>query len=420
MSSGQRLPLGAAAAVIAVSVALAGCGSSSAAGGNPASGSAGSSSGSYELMYMSDLTNTNGAETPWEQAFQGAVNAANARGGIHGHKINLVICDAQQSENAAAACAQKAVADHAIAMTGLNGEQSEFSYLQAAHIPDINLGGTEVSWKSPVSFMITELSLSTGAGYPIVMKQKGCTSFDVVDTGDAASPGMASAYNTQLEIGAKLAGIKFLGQIVAPLTAADMSTYVQQALSKHPDCVGTQSVGAQEISELQALLPAKNVKVFFGQSYLGTPAEAAAADPILNQMADRVTIVGALADPYAADTDSLVKQWAQDQTTYGPKTVNLETISGSQWAELRLFVQAADAIYPNVTGASMISYLNKLHDFNPGIMPPVSFDQPVPNPYGPRMFAAWNVPAKWDGGKEYPVTGPFNNLLTGKTAALVP
>jgi hypothetical protein len=134
----------------------------------------------------------------------------------------------------------------------------------------------------------------------------------------------------------------------------------------------------------------------------------------MDQLGSRVVILTATEGPDATSNPA-VAQWVKDQTTYGPKGTDLESVSATQWAELQLIIKAATAVSPDVTPANLVKYMNGLKDYWPGISPPVSFTTPVPNGFGPRVFAAWVGPTKWTNGIIFPRTGPFVSVLTGAT-----
>src|ERR1700722_15114179 len=145
-----------AASVFAVAaLLLTACGSSSkpTASSSANNKTAGTVVGSsYKLMFMSDIASSGGAAAAYVDAFDADLKAANIRGGIAGHQIQLITCDTDSSDNAAAACGQEAVTDHVFAVISESGEDTFFPYLQKAGIPIFNEGIGTISWTSPVSF----------------------------------------------------------------------------------------------------------------------------------------------------------------------------------------------------------------------------------------------------------------------------
>jgi ABC-type branched-subunit amino acid transport system substrate-binding protein len=418
------------AAVVAgcgLALALAACsspgssGSSTSAGStDPDTGSSGTatsstaaSSSSYSIGYISDLTGNNGFDLPFEGAFEGAVKAVNARGGIKGRTLNLVTCDAQSNENAAAACGQQMASQHVIAVINQSYESTMIPYLQTADIPFFTVYGDPSVTNSPVAFIMNDLNLATTVGMEGLAKQAGCAS--VAAIGIQASAQLTEQDNTLFAQGAKTFSIPFKGQITAPMTAAAMSPYVTQAVATGAQCLIANVNGAQLLSVLQAVISAPQIKkLVTGVSYLSEAGQPQAADPLFKQLGSRAVLL--LAAEGADDTkNAAVAQWVSDQTKYGPAQKNLESISEAAWTELQLVVKAATDVYPNVTGASIIKDIDGMKSYWPGVTPAISFANPPKNPYGTRVFGAWNGPSDWTGGSVFPRTGPFVSALTGQS-----
>jgi ABC-type branched-subunit amino acid transport system substrate-binding protein len=407
------------AALAVAALAAAGCSSGSssstaaAASGTPASTSAAST---YSIGLIADLSGNGGVDLPFEQAIVGSVDAANAREPIHGHAFKLIVCDSQTNDNADAACGQEMVSDHVVAVYDLAGETAALPYLQSAGIPDLNYGAEPQDWTSPVSFATNTLGLTSTVGFIALAKAQGCQSIAAVST-IAGTPAAAAAQQAALSGAAKAAGIAFKDYIDVPATAPDLAPYVAQAVAKGIDCIALEGLGAQEVSMLNAMVTEpSNIKVITGISFLSAPGEAASLEPIAAKLGSRLVVLTAtenVADP----PNSLVKQWVSDQDGYGGKSPDLgSSVAQTLWAEQQLLTKVANAVYPDVTASSILKALDQVSDFWPGVSPPVSFDKPVPNAFGPRVFAVWIAPTKYVNGVSFPRTGPFINLLTGATS----
>jgi hypothetical protein len=413
-------------AALAVAALAAGCasgsgsasassGSASASSGSASASSGTSASGSYSIGLIADLSGNGGVDLPFEQAIIGSVNAANAREPVHGHTFKLIVCDAQANDNADAACGQQMVSDHAVAVFDLAGEPAALPYLQSAGIPDLNYGAQPEDWTSPVSFATNTLGLTSTVGFMALAKDQHCQSIAAVST-IAGTPAAAAAQQAALSGSAKADGIAFKDYIDVPATAPDLAPYVAQAVGKGIDCIALEGLGAQEISMLNAMLTEPtNIKVITGISFLSAPGEATSIEPIAAKLGSRLVVLTATEN--AADPpNSLVRQWVSDQDSYGPKPPDLgSSVSQTFWAEQQLLTQVANEVYPNVTASTVLRALDNVSDFWPGVSPPVSFDKPVPNAFGPRVFAVWIAPTRYVNGVSFPRTGPFLNLLTGAT-----
>jgi ABC-type branched-subunit amino acid transport system substrate-binding protein len=397
---------------VALAVTSAACGSSN---GGGSSGGTTASHSTYPLVYIGDESNTNGSATPALDAFKAAVVAANARGGIHGHQIHLIVCDAQSNENAAAACGQQAVSDNAIAVVDDSGEEDTmFPYLQAAHIPTFDNGGLPLTWTSPVSFVINADFLSVTAGAVALLAKDGCTSF--VTVGNEFNSVTNGAIDTQEADAAKQFGIQDKGSVYAPLTAPDMSPYVTQAMNKAADCVITVAFGAPEISLLTALAPVTSIKkIALTSSYVASSAsQAQAVNTLMTRLGSRALLITGDEGTNAASWNTAVRQFVKDHNTYDSSGI-ISGVNELEWSDLQLVIHAADAIYPNVTADRLLKYLNQLQNYWPGLSPAVSFNKSVKNPYGPRIVAVWVANSAWSPTGNSPRVGLWVNALTGAT-----
>ena len=414
-------------AAVAVAALAAGCGSSGtsssssspSASGASASGTSTASaaaSGTYNIGLIADLSGNGGVDLPFEQAIVGSVKAANAREPVHGHTFNLITCDSQTNDNADAACGQEMVSDHVVAVFDLSGEAAALPYLQSAGIPDLNDGALPQDWTSSVSFATNTLGLTSTVGFIALAKTQGCQSIAAVST-IAGTPEAAAAQENALSGASKAAGIAFKDYINVPATAPDLAPYVAQAVGKGIDCIALEGLGAQEVSMLNAMTTEpSNIKVITGISFLSAPGEAASLEPIAAKLGSRLVVLTAT-ENVAEPPNSLVKQWVSDQDGYGGTTPDLgSSVAQTFWAEQQLLTQVANKVYPDVTASTVLKALGQVSDFWPGVSPPVSFDKPVPNAFGPRVFAVWIAPTKYVNGTSFPRTGPFINLLTGATS----
>jgi branched-chain amino acid transport system substrate-binding protein len=404
-----------AVAGAALALALSGCSSSStsAASGTAAgsSGSSGSASGSpYKVMFIEDITGdvAPGQGQLTEDALKTDDNALNARGGIHGHPIDLIVCDSASNNNGDAACGQEAVSDQVLAVVASGNEAADLQYLAAAKIPSLNNGYQPQEWTNPDSFSIDTAGLAGILGPPAVVKFAGCSTYAFVEADFPA------AFQQATITGEKQGQIDFGARAVATIfptaSTVDMSPYILQAAHSGAQCIVIAGDPAQEVGALQASLTLpKSVKVLAYQSNLSEPGEPASLQSVVGQLGDRLILIGSTAP--ATSKDPLVQQWAKDQGG-----TDLESTSAINWASLRLIDQGANAIYPNVNAAGLQNYLNHLSSYNPGISGVVGFDKSIPNPYGSRVFAAYVLPQKMVNGT-FPAIGPFINLITaGKSS----
>jgi len=393
--------------VVGAALVAAGCGSGSS---KPAANA------SFTLEYISDATGNQGYDIPTNTAFAAAVKAVNARGGIKGHLINVLNCDTTSSANGSAACGQKAVSDHAFAIISFASSGAYLPLAQQAGIPVLSEGITTESWTSPVSFMLSNGLIGGSAGYVALLKSQGCQHIGMVATVAPGSAKNIQSLSDSMATEAKALGVDYKGYVSAPITAPDMAPYATQAVDKGYECLIPLAFGPGAVSmmtSVNSLVQAgKFKKVGICICSITSQVRQALTAPI-QAMGDAAVL--SLSIESGQDTaNPAVRQWAKDMADYNGGT-SLEFQGGMQWAELQLLVHAGDAVYPNVTAAKVLNYLNGLHSYWPGISPPVDLSKAPANPYGPRVFASWVAPTKFTDGINFTRTAPFVSILTDQT-----
>ncbi|MFI8997117.1 ABC transporter substrate-binding protein [Streptomyces sp. NPDC053542] len=170
----------------------------------------------------------------------------NSEGGIAGHRLNVLTCNERNESVAAARCAQKAVAAHAVAVVGSYSRQgrSFMGPLEAAGIPYI--GGYGVSseeFDSPLSYPVNggQAALLAGNGRQLAAE---CKRVSLVrpDTiqGDQMPPILNSGLATE--------GRSPAHDIRAPENATDYTGAAQSALDEvgaDPAFYGSAEFGAR-------------------------------------------------------------------------------------------------------------------------------------------------------------------------------
>jgi ABC-type branched-subunit amino acid transport system substrate-binding protein len=156
----KRLSTLAAIGITAATVAaLASC--SNDHSGGPAAATTGAGVGksgdTIKLMVIGELSSPILAFPELVSGAQVAVNEVNAAGGVNGHKIALLSCNAQTDPNVAASCARKAVSEKVSAVVGMLSLEGDavMRVLAAAKIPTIaSTANSPLDYTSPTSFPI--------------------------------------------------------------------------------------------------------------------------------------------------------------------------------------------------------------------------------------------------------------------------
>jgi ABC-type branched-subunit amino acid transport system substrate-binding protein len=160
--------LSAATALLAVGVVVAAC------GGDDSGGSKASSSTATKSTIKFGLINPTGSFTSFPDvngATKAAVRALNARGGLAGHKVELVVCNDKTDDALAAKCARQMVSEGVVAMVGQIGLEDQVTQpiLEAAGIPEVLMRATaESTLNSKNVYLVvggTSLSYAVVGGY---------------------------------------------------------------------------------------------------------------------------------------------------------------------------------------------------------------------------------------------------------------
>jgi ABC-type branched-subunit amino acid transport system substrate-binding protein len=230
--------------IVAVAALVTGCGSRS--GGGAATGAGGGNTIKIMAVSTWDTGQLDFGDLPIID--QIAAEAVNARGGINGAKVQVVVCNDKFDPNQAESCARQAVQDKVVALVGGISlfTARMFPILDQAKIPWIGnypLGGPDST--SAYSFPVTPGSLHTfGMGY---LAAQQCKAPVIITNQNEAAATVPWA-----TAGAKAAGRQIAGTILVPPTATDYSTYIAQAQQMHADCL----VGGVIESSMFQLIPA--------------------------------------------------------------------------------------------------------------------------------------------------------------------
>lgn len=215
--------------------------SGSSSPGSPISGS--STSGSPVLIGELTPTSGQGFNYPdWLAGAEAAAREINASGGIKGRPVKIVECDDRNDPNQATACARQLVQEKVVAVAGgasLFGNTS-VPILNAGHVPWVgDFPQTDPEYNSANMFLIDTGNIQAGAGPVAALKAAGVTKIFAAHLGIA----QGTAIFNSVKQAASAEGIPVVGDVSFPITATDMSSYVQQAINSGADGVtfgGTQ------------------------------------------------------------------------------------------------------------------------------------------------------------------------------------
>jgi ABC-type branched-subunit amino acid transport system substrate-binding protein len=376
--------------LLAAMVLAAGCGSSSSSntsGGSSGSSGGGQSSGStIKVGTLIPLTGTGLNFPDYLAGAKAAVQAVNAKGGIHGHPIDLIECDDQNNPNQAAVCARNMVSSHVVAVVGgvsLFGAQ-EAQILKAANIPWI--GGLPIT--GPESVLSNEYPIASGnlsfygpVGY--FAKKAGQTSL----AGFVLQGELGTETAQELQAGAKAVGIPYKGTVTVPIDATDYAPYVQKLKGLGADAIGTQLAGPQFLLLATASAQAGDNWQLY-QSAVGTPPNIFSALAKIPSELARVTPMSAVppADPKFASMYPGISSYRKDMAAYESKTSDTNGTpshytsgSISSWQAIEAFAKLGSAAPSDAisSSSSFVSALSKSGPVDTGLGP--AWNPPPPN-----------------------------------------
>lgn len=204
------------------------------------------------------------ASTPEvKDALLASIAAFNKRGGVgaNGAKLVADVCDSKGDANGEVACARQMVDDKVVATFDdltFNNPAGVNDVLQAAGIPRIGIGGTDVSeFGSPVSYPISAGVIAAYLGTAVGFKEDGNTKICLVRT-DAPT---GATFKGFLAPSFTAIGVDIICDVAVATGATDYAPYIAQlqqedpqaVLVSHTDSVTTQLIGA--MAQLNAKLP---------------------------------------------------------------------------------------------------------------------------------------------------------------------
>jgi ABC-type branched-subunit amino acid transport system substrate-binding protein len=235
----------------------------------------------YKVFVDGALT---GPQFAWGEIVDGVTakaEAQNAAGGVNGHPLQVVSCDAQLSAAQSAACGQKAVSENVLAAVGsLDLVGAHITPMASANISSIGptaMGTLELNspniWPllpgTPVVFGIVEHSLATLAG---------CKSI-VTMSESAASVG--KSLRAGVKTMAQADGVKIIDNVV--LGSGDPGPAVNAAIATGAQCIEFIATGAGILRAMTALRQVnQTIKVGTNYQSIVDVLNQPGAAPLLN------------------------------------------------------------------------------------------------------------------------------------------
>jgi ABC-type branched-subunit amino acid transport system substrate-binding protein len=289
------------------------------------------------IQVIANLTSPALQQVPEVAAGAKAAAAAVTKTCQVGAPIKVEVCDEQGNPNAAGACGRKAVANKAISVVSFSGFGDNYGPPAVkAGIPIMPVaqsGSTETT--SPLSFPF-------GNGIPLLLSQvqlaaaAGGTKLGVLFVDIPAVQ-----FTSKLVAGAAPGfGIKSTVPVAVPVTATDMSTYVQQAISAGADSMTTIISTAPQIAIFKSLDQSGHpLTDFHGVSSHVTLTPKAIQD--LGKVAD-----GLLASSWSwsahDESNPAIKKYLGELQAAGEKhgKLDVDMLGVSAWAAVHVIADA--------------------------------------------------------------------------------
>jgi ABC-type branched-subunit amino acid transport system substrate-binding protein len=314
------------------------------------------------------------ASTPEvKDALLASIAAFNKRGGVGTNhaKLQADVCDSKGDANGEVACARQMVDDGVAATFNdltFNNPAGVNDVLQAAGIPRIGIGGTDISeFGSPVSYPISAGVIAAYLGTAVGFKQDGNTKICLMRT-DAPT---GATFKGFLTPSFTAIGVDIKCDVAVATGATDYAPYIAQIQQENPDAVlisHTDAVTTQLIGAMAQL----NAKVPLG----GNPGSFTL--DTLKKYKD-ITKGTVLSDsfpyPNQANTKAFpgLKQYFADMKASGKSSLTqakLKTSDFGPWIATLAFVNVTKAL-DSFTPATVVGALKTAKDVDLlGLTPP--------------------------------------------------
>jgi ABC-type branched-subunit amino acid transport system substrate-binding protein len=337
--------------------------SGSSAGGSSGGGS--SSSGSPIKVSWVGVKSSQVASFP--ETFAGAeaaVSSINARGGVNGHRIQLITCDSAFDPNKEAACLKQAVADKVVAATGqvfFPGDVVKI--LAPAKVPWFGgTGSIPDEAASPDSIPIAEQdSEDYGVGYALAKAGAAKRVVAIYDSSVAPSSAGIAHINAWLQ----RAGFPKMIPVVAANTTADFSAAAAAMVAKHPTGM-TMLMPQQDTPKILVAVRKAGYTGPVAQVSLSlTPTSLKAAGSAANGM-----LVASAQAPLADTSNPAVAAFLADMKRYQPGA-EIDNFSEQAYVIEQLLAKVAARVSGPVTASSFAAAANGVTSpIDIGLIPP--------------------------------------------------
>jgi ABC-type branched-subunit amino acid transport system substrate-binding protein len=305
----------------------------------------------------------------------------NAKGGINGHKVDVIGCDDQSDPNVGAKCAEQAVSDHVVALVGEYSLVSNVIWpiITAAGIPSIGpIQYAALDQTAPDAWPVNPpVVFGEAAATGYLAKQKGCKA--IADAqGDTGNSKLPEQLNKQV---VAAAGVKYVGPFLLTVTGslANAPAIAKSIVSK-ADCANIAD-GENGIALMKAILQL-NPNFHFATTSGALPSNWPAE---MGSGASAVNAVGGL----APDTSSAPGVQAYESEMKAKASGDtLNDFSEQAWASFYAFQQVASTIKGDITAKAVSQALGQASGVTTeGITGTINYTQATPLAGVTRLFS---------------------------------
>ncbi|GAA1001782.1 ABC transporter substrate-binding protein [Subtercola frigoramans] len=306
---------------------------------------------------------------------QAAAAALNARGGIGGRPIDVIVCSDELSTDTARQCALDAVQKGVVAVVGLQttNEVTILPILEAAGIPAVGVYPfTDVALTSPVSFPDTSGFVGQTLGMGLQLASAGAKKVSTVVPGGLG--GISTSVGDAVAAGSASGGATSGGLVQIPAKSADLSPTIATATEGGASVAGFASDEAAFITAMRTIAPDSNISTFpfnLSDSVISSAGSAA----------EGVMAVDGLVPP-SADTAGTTQYKAELQA-YDPSLAT-STTGLHEWLAMWTFERVIAGL-PSVDAASVTTAMNGVENLDMGGVIPTYTTKSTSTTY-PRMF----------------------------------
>jgi ABC-type branched-subunit amino acid transport system substrate-binding protein len=313
-------------------------------------------------------------------AMNAAAVALNKTGGINGHPVKIVTCNAGTDPNTASACARALVSDKAVAAVRdyapLAPDQVT-DILKAAGIPEVFSDPLSTNQYNSPNFYPAD----GGSAWEIAasMDTAKAAGYTKVAVSTIAAPATDNIVNL-VKQAAKVAGIQVVNTTLVPATATDMSSYAQSIVSSGAQAAFIGLFDNQQTAIMQGIVQAGAPSMaFYSTDVEYTPVQYA---PLGAAIEKNMHIVGPIPPISAASKFPVLQQFINElkvDAATGDSTAALNQ-AGSQSIEGWLGVHTIATLLKGkpMTAAALVTQLNAAKNLDTGLFPPWTPSTPGP------------------------------------------